>query len=57
MEQINHNIACSVENCAHHAGSRNYCTLREIKVGCCTPQVTSCECTECASYEKRGRAK
>ena len=52
MDQINHSIACSVENCTHHARGRNYCTLNEIQVGCTTPNVTACDCTECASYKK-----
>lgn len=50
MDQINHNIRCSVNNCAHHAGSQDYCTLHEIKVGC-TGKATSCDCTECASFQ------
>lgn len=51
MDQVNHNIRCSVSNCAFHAGNQDYCTLREIKVGCCTAKPTSCDCTECASFE------
>ncbi len=50
MDHINQSIKCSVETCAHHAGSKNYCTLNEINVGCCKPTVTSCDCTECASF-------
>ena len=51
MEQVNHNIRCSVSACAFHAGKENYCTLREIKVGRCIEPTTSCDCTECASFE------
>jgi len=51
MEQINHNIRCSVNDCAYHASSQDYCTLREISVGRCTAKATSCDCTECASFE------
>ncbi len=50
MDQINHSIACSVKSCAHHAGNQGYCTLNSIKVGCCTPEVTQCDNTECASF-------
>lgn len=49
MEQANHCIHCSVSTCAHHAGKENFCTLREIRVGCCSDPATSC-CTECASF-------
>ena len=53
MEQINHNIQCSVNTCAHHAGEQDYCTLRSIRVGCCAAQHKSCDCTECASFQMR----
>lgn len=51
MDQVNANIRCSVNNCAYHACSQDYCTLREIKVGCSTAQPTSCDCTQCASFQ------
>ncbi len=57
MEQINHSIACSVNNCAYHAGNQGYCTLDCIKVGCCTPEVTQCGNTECASFKAGGKSK
>lgn len=56
MEQINHSIACTVKNCAYHAGNQGYCTLSSIKVGSCAPEVTQCDNTECASF-KAGRSK
>ena len=31
----NNSIKCSVNSCAYHCGEQNYCTLNEIKVGCC----------------------
>ena len=49
--KVNHSIKCSVSSCAYHANSQNYCTLNEIKVGCSTPNVTDCGCTECASFQ------
>ncbi len=51
MEQVNHSIACSVNSCAYHAGNQGYCTLNTIKVGSCTPEVTCCDNTECASFK------
>ena len=47
----NNSIKCSVTNCAHHCGGQNYCTLHEIKVGCCEPNATKCASTECASFQ------
>ena len=49
--KANNSIKCSVSSCAHHCDDKNYCTLHEIKVGCCTPGATSCASTECASFE------
>ncbi|NCB63126.1 MAG: DUF1540 domain-containing protein [Clostridia bacterium] len=46
----NHSIACSVTSCAHHCKEQQYCSLHEIKVGCCDPKVTDCASTECASF-------
>ena len=51
MNQINHSIACTVDTCAHHAGKESYCTLDCIRVGGCTPEVTRCSNTECASFQ------
>lgn len=55
MDQINHSIACSVDNCAYHAGNQGYCTLNSIKVGCCTADPHSCDNTECASFKDGGK--
>ena len=47
----NNSIKCSVNSCAYHCGEQNYCTLNEIKVGCCDSNVTNCASTECASLQ------
>ena len=47
----NNSIRCSVNRCAYHCGEQNYCTLNEIKVGCCDTTVTNCANTECASFQ------
>ena len=36
---INQSIKCSVKSCAYHGCDKDYCTLNEIKVGCCDPTV------------------
>jgi len=50
-QNVNPSIQCSVSSCSHHCGDKNYCSLHEIKVGCCDPSVTNCASTECASFE------
>lgn len=48
---VNSSIKCSVNNCAYHARTQNYCTKSEISVGCCgTNQPTQCGSTECNSF-------
>lgn len=51
MKHANNSIKCSVKSCAYHCDEQNYCSLNEIKVGCCDPSVTNCGSTECASFE------
>lgn len=46
----NHSIKCSVSNCSHHC-AQDYCTLNEIRVGCCESNAKSCASTECASFQ------
>ena len=47
----NPSIKCSVISCTHHCSDKDYCSLNEIKVGCCDPSVTNPAATECASFE------
>lgn len=49
-DMTNQSIHCSVSSCAHHAAGQDYCTLKEIKVGCCDNSVAKCDQTECASF-------
>lgn len=50
MEKKNNNIQCTVNSCAYH-NPQNYCSLNQIKVGCCSSCPTDCESTECASFQ------
>lgn len=50
-ERANSSIACTVTSCAHHCKAQQYCTLNEIKIGCCDPKATSCTSTECDSFK------
>lgn len=48
--QVNSNIQCTVSSCAYHS-PKNYCSLDQIKVGCCDASPCNCRETECASFE------
>ena len=43
-------IECTINNCAYHAESENYCTLEAIKVGTHEANPTQKECTDCESF-------
>ena len=49
----NRAIGCTVNECKYHCQNAQYCTLQHIQVGKCEPSATSCQCTECASFEKK----
>ena len=50
---INKSIKCLVENCQHHAGTADFCSLDCITVGTHECNPTMDECTDCLSFEKR----
>ncbi|MDO5293202.1 MAG: DUF1540 domain-containing protein [bacterium] len=47
----NSSIACTVNNCSHHAQADNYCTLDKIQVGTHEQNPTQKECTDCNSFD------
>ena len=47
----NSNIKCSVTNCAYHSKGEDCCSLSQIRVGCSCGDVTSCQGTECSSFQ------
>ena len=53
MNGINEHIACTVNNCAHHAQDKDYCTLNSIKVGTHEANPTQIECTDCESFDMK----
>ena len=55
-QNVNNNIQCSVNSCAYH-DAKNYCTLKQIKVGCCDSSPTSPRGTECDSFQVNTQAK
>lgn len=46
----NQSIKCSVTSCAYHCTDKDFCSLDEIKVGCCDASVANCDQTQCASF-------
>lgn len=49
----NPSIQCRVDECTHHAGTQNYCTLNSIMVGKHESHATKTECTDCESFKVR----
>lgn len=46
-------IKCTVEQCRHHCGSENYCSLDSILVGTHESNPTMDQCTDCMSFDKK----
>lgn len=46
----NHCIACTVQQCAHHCGDKDYCSLDSILVGTHELNPTDPQCTDCKSF-------
>lgn len=51
--KTNGSIACSVNECRHHAAGENYCTLDKIQVAKCDSESCTCEDTECGSFQAK----
>lgn len=53
LENINRSIHCTVEDCVHHCGSCDYCSLESIHVGTheCRPEDD--RCTDCLSFAEK----
>ena len=49
----NKSIGCSVQQCKHHSGTENFCTLSSIKVGTHEANPKMVECTDCESFSLR----
>ena len=51
----NFSIKCSVDQCEHHCGEKNYCSLNCVTIGTHEANPTVPECTDCMSFVcKRG---
>ena len=49
--QANHCIKCTVQQCANHCQTQNYCALDCITVGTHETNPTMDQCTDCKSFE------
>ncbi len=48
--QANQSIKCTVQQCANHCQSQDYCSLRSITVGTHEMNPTVVQCTDCESF-------
>ncbi|MGN0711726.1 MAG: DUF1540 domain-containing protein [Anaerovoracaceae bacterium] len=48
---VNESIKCTVEQCRHHAQSKDYCSLNCITVGTHELNPSMNQCTDCLSFE------
>lgn len=51
MEKANKSIRCTVQQCANHCSSDNYCALDCICVGTHESSPTVKQCTDCESFQ------
>lgn len=49
----NKSIECTVQQCANHCQSENYCALDKILVGTHEANPTVDQCTDCKSFRKK----
>ena len=53
MNKPNESIKCTVNNCAHHCQSQNYCSLDHSLVGTHEMDPAMDQCTDCKSFRKK----
>lgn len=46
-------IECTVQECANHCSSSNYCSLDSILVGTHEMNPTVDQCTDCKSFRRK----
>ena len=50
---VNKCIECTVQQCAFHCDTENYCSLDHILVGTHEVNPTVDQCTDCKSFRKK----
>ena len=51
--RANKSIECTVQQCAHHCGDADFCSLDRILVGTHEMNPTENQCTDCKSFKKK----
>ena len=46
-------IECTVQQCAYHCNTENYCSLDSILVGTHEANPTMDQCTDCKSFRRK----
>ncbi len=52
-DNANRAIECSINTCANHCQSQNYCSLNKIVIGTHEANPTMTQCTDCMSFQKK----
>ncbi|BED92838.1 MAG: DUF1540 domain-containing protein [Candidatus Paraimprobicoccus trichonymphae] len=50
-DNFNENIKCSVQECKLRCSAKDCCILDNIEIGEQETNATTCECTNCESFE------
>jgi len=53
-QNANRAIECTINTCANHCSSENYCSLNKILIGTHEANPTVVQCTDCMSFKKNG---
>ncbi|MGL4791072.1 MAG: DUF1540 domain-containing protein [Anaerotignaceae bacterium] len=51
----NTNVKCSVQQCANHCHTEDYCSLSSITIGTHEYNPTGEQCTDCKSFKKTNK--
>ncbi|MGI5965867.1 MULTISPECIES: DUF1540 domain-containing protein [Anaerotruncus] len=51
--KANHSIECTVQQCANHCSSADYCSLNCVKIGTHENNPTVDQCTDCKSFIRK----
>ena len=46
-------IHCTVEQCAHHCGDKQYCALSTVQIGTHETNPTEQKCVDCQSFKRK----
>ena len=50
-DNVNKSIKCTVEQCKHHCGEKDYCSLDCVTIGTHEMNPTESKCVDCKSFE------